>query len=371
MINALGIVNFPNNAVKIKGMSEYRTIAAMSFLGRYRIIDFVLSNMVNSGITNIEVLVREQPRSLVEHLGSGTQYNINPKHGGIQMLYPDHQAVSDAYYHDMFLMNENLEVFRGSKRKYVVIAQSYMICSINFADVIKAHEESGADITCVYGETKKGKTSFIGCKMPKLDKYGRIHEVNNNVGYDNKANILTETYVMKRELFLDLIEKSYEISPLFNFIDIIKHHLGTLNVRGYKYDGYLACINTLEEYYRINMEFLNPETFAQLFKEDWPIYTKTNDSPPAFYSSTGHAKNCLIANGCIIEGDLQNCILGRGVHVEKGSVIKNALLLPNTYVGPYSHIEYAIVDKHARVENQKEIIGTKDNIVYIKRRDRV
>ena len=176
---------------------------------------------------------------------------------------------------------------------------------------------------------------------------------------------------MKRELFLDLIEKSYEISPLFNFIDIIKHHLGTLNVRGYKYDGYLACVNTLEEYYRINMEFLNPETFAQLFKEDWPIYTKTNDSPPAFYSSTGHAKNCLIANGCVIEGDLQNCILGRGVHVEKGCVIKNALLLPNTYVGPYSHIEYTILDKHARVENQKEIIGTKDKVVYIKRRDRV
>ena len=371
MINALGIVNFPNNAVKIKGMSDYRTIAAMSFLGRYRIIDFVLSNMVNSGINRIEVMVREQPRSLVEHLGSGTQYNINPKHGGIQMLYPDHQAVSDAYYHDMFLMNENLEVFRGSKRKYVVIAQSYMICSIDFGDVIKAHEESGADITCVYGETKKGKTSFIGCKMPKLDKYGRIHELNNNVGYDNKANILTETYVMKRELFLELVEKSYEISPLFNFIDIIKHHLPTLNVRGYKYEGYLACVNTLQEYYRINMECLNPEIFAQLFKEGWPIYTKTNDSPPAFYSSTGHAKNCLIANGCIIEGDLQNCILGRGVHVEKGCVIKNSLLLPNTYIGPYSHIEYAILDKHARVENQKDIIGTKDKLVYIKRRDRV
>ena len=371
MINALGIVNFPNNAVKIKGMSDYRTIAAMSFLGRYRIIDFVLSNMVNSGITNIEVMVREKPRSLVEHLGSGTQYNINPKHGHIQMLYPDHQAVSDAYYHDMFLMNENLETFRGSHRKYVVIAQSYMVCTINFADVIKAHEESGADITCVYSEVKGAKSSFIGCKMPVIDKYGRIHEINNNVGYDNKANILTETYVMSRELFVELVEKSYEISPLFNFIDIIKHHLGSLNVRGYKYEGYLACVNTLNEYYRLNMEGLNPEVFAQLFKPQWPIYTKTNDSPPAFYSSTGHAKNCLIANGCVIEGDLQNCILGRGVKVEKGSVIKNALLLPNTYVGPYSHIEYAILDKHSRVEMKKEIIGTKDNLVYIKRRDRV
>ena len=193
MINALGIVNFPNNAVKIKGMSNYRTIAAMSFLGRYRTIDFVLSNMVNSGITNIKVMVREQPRSLVEHLGSGTQYNINPKHGFIDMLYPDHQAVSDAYYHDMYLMNENIEDFKSSKRKYVVISQSYMICTIDYNDVIKAHEESGADITCVYGETKRGKVSFIGCKSPKLDKYGRIYEINNNIGYDTKANILTET----------------------------------------------------------------------------------------------------------------------------------------------------------------------------------
>ena len=371
MIDALGIVNFEDDSVRIQGLSEYRTIPAMSFVGRYRIIDFVLSNMVNSGINKIKVMVKEKPRSLIEHLGSGLQYNINPKHGFLDILYPDHSPVNNAYYHDAYVMKDNLEYIQESSTKYVVIAPSYMICRINFEDVIKAHEASGADITCVYKQIKDGNKHFLGCKMATVNVDGRITAIEENIGITSKMNILTETYVMTREVFVDLLNEARDISPLFSFINIISHVLDGIKVHGYEFTDYLACINSLEEYYRANMEMINYDNAPLLFSDSWPIYTKTNDSAPAFYAKSAHVKNCLIANGSEVYGDLENCILGRGVRVGEGADIKNCLLLPNCEIAPFSHLENVIVDKHAKITVKKEILGTPDNLVYVRRRDRV
>ena len=342
MIDAIGIVNFEDSSVNVKGMSDFRSIPAMSFLGRYRIIDFTLSNMVNSGIDELSVLVKNKPRSLIEHLGNGSNYNINLKSGYLNILYTDNNAMSDAYFHDIYVLHSNIEKFQESNAKYVVISPSYMIYRINYNDVIRAHEESGADITCVYQEVNNANQKYIGCKTIDLDKNGVVTAIGRNKGNKKSANILTESSVVD-----------------------------SLKVCGYEHKGYLACINSLEEYYDANMEMIDYEKAAELFDPDWPIYTKTNDSQPAFYSKNAHAKNCLIANGCIINGDLENCICGRGVTVGKGAVIKNTLLLPECYIAPMAHIENAIIDKHSSVERKLEIIGKDGKLAYVKRRDRV
>ncbi|MBR0385951.1 MAG: glucose-1-phosphate adenylyltransferase subunit GlgD [Erysipelotrichaceae bacterium] len=371
MIDAIGIVNFEDESVRIEGLSEYRTIPAMSFVGRYRIVDFVISNMINSGIDKIKVMVREKPRSLIDHLDNGMQYNINPKHGFIDVLYPDHNPVSDAYYHDVYVMNDNLEYIQGAKTKYVVIAPSYMICRINFASVIREHERNGADVTCVYKPITDGKKHFLGCHMAKVNVDGRITAIEQNIGMTSKMNIMTEAYVMKREVFVELINEASRVSPLFSFINILSHVLDDIKVYGYEFRDYLVCINSLDEYFRANMEMINYDNAPLLFSDDWPIYTKTNDSAPAFYAKSAHVKNCLIANGSEIYGDLENCILGRGVKIGEGADIKNCLLLPNCEVAPYSHLENVVVDKHAKISTKREILGTPDNLIYIKRRDRV
>ena len=371
MIDAIGIVNFEDSSVNVKGMSDFRSIPAMSFLGRYRIIDFTLSNMVNSGIDELSVLVKNKPRSLIEHLGNGSNYNINLKSGYLNILYTDNNAMSDAYFHDIYVMHSNIEKFQESNAKYVVISPSYMIYRINYNDVIRAHEESGADITCVYQEVNNANQKYIGCKTIDLDKNGVVTAIGRNKGNKKSANILTETYVIDRELFVDLVEKAPVISPLYSLIDVITSVVDSLKVCGYEHKGYLACINSLEEYYDANMEMIDYEKAAELFDPDWPIYTKTNDSQPAFYSKNAHAKNCLIANGCIINGDLENCICGRGVTVGKGAVIKNTLLLPECYIAPMAHIENAVIDKHSSVERKLEIIGKDGKLAYVKRRDRV
>ena len=370
MIDALGIVNFEDSNVNIKGLSEFRTTPAMSYLGRYRIVDFVISNMVNSGIDHIKVMVRDKPRSLIEHIGSGEQYNINLKHGYVQVLYPDHQAANDVYFHDVFLLHQNIQALEESHAKYVVLAPSYMIHRINYEDVVKYHEESGADITCVYKSVDNANKEYLGCRRIELEDQ-TIKSIEANIGDKKDAKILTETYIMKRELLREIVLRASDYSPLYSMVEAINAICAHLHVVGYEFTGYLACINSLESYYKCNMEMIDHEYSKQLFSADWPIYTQTNDSPPAFYAKSAHVKNCLIANGCEVYGDLENCILGRGVKIEAGANIKNSLILPKAYVGPYAQIEYAVVDKYARVENKKELIGTEDKLIYIKRRDKV
>lgn len=371
MIDAIGIVNFEDRDIHVQGLSDYRSIAAMSFMGRYRIIDFVISNMINSGINKIKVLINEQPRSLIDHL-QAAQYNINYKHGYLDLLYPGNRyGLNDIYFHDVYLMKETLEEIRNQKASYIVIAPSYSICRINFEDVIKAHQESGADVTCVYKKIDNGKKEFLGCKRVSVDVTGRITSIENNIGLTNKMNILSEIYVMNRETYIDLISEASKVSPLFSFINVLSHVLGDIKVHGYEYSDYLVSINSLESYYRVNMEMIDGETAEELFSDDWPIYTKTNDSPPAFYAKSAHVKNCLIANGCEVYGDLENCILGRAVKIGEGCNIKNSLILPNAVIQPYAHIENAIIDKYAEVSNKREIIGSSEKLAYVRRRDKV
>ena len=371
MIDAMGIVNFEDNSVNIRGLSLYRTTPAMSFLGRYRIIDFVLSNMVNSGIDQIQVLVRDKPRSIADHLGSGTQYNINFKHGYLRLLYPDHQALNDVYFHDVFLLKENMQYLEESHRKYVVISPSYMISTIDYSEVLEEHERTGADVTCVYTRTSEADKTFMGCKTVTMDDNRRIIDIRTNMGVDRYENILMESYVMKKDLFITLLKEAGKVSPLFSLLDIIRDSLNKLNVKGYEYRGYVKCINSLEEYYDANIEMIDVRKARSLFRPGWPIYTKTNDSAPAFYTHNAQVKNCLIANGCVINGYLENCILGRGVKVGKGAIIKNALLLPKSSVSADAHVEYAIIDKYGQVDIKKELVGSRDNLIYIKRNDRV
>ena len=326
--------------------------------------------MVNSEIDHINVMVKEKPRSLIDHLGDGSLYNINSKRGFLRILFPDDPALNETYFHDVYLMNQYLHEIQDTQSKYVVISPSYMIMRINYQDVIKAHEESGADITCVYKSVTNANKKFTGCKTAVI-KDGIITDIQRNKGTKKNADILTETYVMDRELFIDLIEKAPLISPLYNLVDVITSVLSSLKVCAYEYKGFLVCINSLEEYYEANMEMIDYDKAQELFADNWPVYTKTNDSHPAFYSKNAHAKHCLIANGCVISGELENCILGRGVTIGKGAVVKNSVLLPDCYIAPMAHIENAVIDKHARVERKLEIIGTEDRLAYVKRRDRV
>jgi glucose-1-phosphate adenylyltransferase len=376
-MNALGIINFEDNTAVITGLDEARPVPAIAFLGRYRIIDFVLSNMTNSGIDNVQVYCKEKPRNLIEHLGSGTHYNINSKRGSLRVLYGEKTFSSPVYNHDIANFNLNMEYIEEDANKYVVVAPSYFLYSLDYSQVLKAHEESGADITIVYTKRNDADKSFLGCDHLGLDENGVINDINMNRGQKAEANISLECYVMEKKLFISLVKETERVSSLYWFKDILREKIktketeGKLCVKGYEIKGFVACINSLPEYYKASMALRDRSTAANLFKAGWPVYTQTNDSSPTTYAPGSKVTGSVVANGSVIEGTVENSIVSRGVTVKKGAVVKNSILLPGATVCENVNLDHVIVDKYATIQHKKDLKGTDDAPVYVKRRDNI
>ncbi len=375
-MNALGIINFEDNTAVITGLDDARPVPAIAFLGRYRIIDFVLSNMTNSGIDNVQVYCKEKPRNLIEHLGSGTHYNINSKRGNLRVLYGEKTFSSPVYNHDIANFNLNMEYIEEDTNKYVVVAPSYFLYSLDYSQVLKAHEASGADITMVYTDREDADKSFLGCDRIDVAEDGTVTGIGMNRGQNACASISLECYVMKKDLFISLVKEAEEISSLYWFKDILREKIKSkeedkLLIKGYGIKGFVACINSLPEYYKTSMALRDRSTASNLFKAGWPVYTQTNDSSPTMYNSGSHVTGSVVANGSVINGTVANSIISRAVTIGKDAVVNNSIILPGATIGEGVKLDHVIVDKFAVIEKVKEITGTDEAPVYVKRRDRI
>ena len=198
MNRAFGIINFAGNHIKVDGLQDFRPVGAFSFLGRYRIIDFPISNMSNSGIDNIEVFIRRKPRSLTEHLGTGRHYNINSKRGSLNIMYTEHGQIGDIYSTDITAYMENIECLEEMPHEYVVIAPSYMVYKADYSEFLDAHIESGADISMMYHSVDNAKDAFLNCNALNINKQKGVLAIEPNHGNAKNRNISMDTYVMKK-----------------------------------------------------------------------------------------------------------------------------------------------------------------------------
>ena len=209
MSKAFGIINFAGTNVQVNDMQAYRPIGAFSFLGRYRVIDFPISNMSNSGIDVMQVYVRRKPRSLVEHIGTGRHYNINSKRGKLATLFQESNIDNGIYNTDIAAYMENLDCFDEINSEYVVIAPSYMVYTADYSAFLKTHIDSGADITLMYHSVDNAKDHFPNCQTLNINKQKGVLSMEPNLGNAKNRNIFMDTYVMKKDLFLDLIQKAH------------------------------------------------------------------------------------------------------------------------------------------------------------------
>lgn len=370
-MDALGIINFEDSVASVEGLGDYRPVPAMAFLGRYRIIDFILSNMTNSGINNVHVYCKEKPRNLFAHLGTGAYYNINEKRGQLRILFGEKSFSSPVYNHDIANFILNMQYIEMDHNPYVVVAPSYFIYSINFNTVLQSHIKSKADVTVLYTNTNEAKKDFLGCDTLTLNDKKRITYFGKNRGNTKNKLISLEAYVMTKKLFIELVNKAAETSSLYWFKDILRDMVGELDMRGYQLKGYVSCINSLSKYFKANMELKDRSVAASLFKADWPIYTQTNDSSPSIYAEGSKVTGSVIANGCLIEGTIHNSVISRNVTISKGAVVKDSIILPGSYIGENAKIDHVVVDKYAIIHHVKELKGTKEEPVYVKRRDRI
>ena len=366
---AFGVINSASNYIRVEGLHDYRPIGAFSFLGRFRVIDFPLSNMSNSGLDRIHVYLNSRPRSIVEHIGDGRHYNINSKRGHIQLLFTQNNGASSIYNTDINAYLENLELIERMPLDYVVVAPSYMVYKQDFQQLLDDHVAAGNDITLLYHKVDQAKEYFRGCNVVTLNKQKGIESIERNMGTAKERNVSMDTYVMKKEIFIDLIKKAKRESSAYSLADVISLSCDLLDIRGYQHKGFFAAITSLDDYYRANMELLEYPTAMDFFKTDWPFYTKTTDACPTQYFHGASVTHSMVCNAGLIEGTVENSIIGRNVHIGKGAVVKNSIILSYCDIGDGVHIENAVVDKWATIKKIKEVKSERVTPAYVKRND--
>ncbi|MCL6457749.1 MAG: glucose-1-phosphate adenylyltransferase subunit GlgD [Gorillibacterium sp.] len=355
MKDVMGVINLVNEPDDLEELTYHRAVASVPFGGRYRLIDFIMSNMVNSGIRNVSVIAQNRYRSLMDHIGSGRSWDLARKRNGLFFLPPAMEDLQEMMKGDLFYFHKHKDYFYRSSANYVVLSRSHMVCNIDLEQVVNFHKETKADITLVYKEDK----TQIGskCRRIQTNAEGRVTMIQDHFGRSDSDKISMEIYVLKKELLLDLVETSLAQGYDHFVRNAIMRNLSSLSVYGYAFKGYLGVINSIPSYFRHSMNLLDPEVYQQLFFQPAPILTKVKDEPPTRYTVRANVKNSLIANGCVIDGNVENCILFRGVKVHSGATLKNCIVLQNGQIMERATLQNVILDKDVRISNDTVLIG--------------
>ncbi len=374
--SALGII-FPNSYdALVPELVNVRMMASIPFASRYRMIDFILSSMSNCDIDNISVMVNNNYHSLMDHLGSGREWDLVRKNGGLNIFPPFAEKNSKPYVGRVSALATILGFLRSQKEKYVVMSDSNIAVNFDFKEMIKYHIETGADVTVAYNQQELPEYLLQTQDHTKGFYYtfdiqdNRISKIYVNPKSAGVQNFGMNIYVVERELLIDLVNTAFVRGQEYFERDVLLPQLNKLNVYGYRFDGYAARISGVKSYFDENMKLLDDFNLDGLFSRA-PIYTKIRDDNPTRYISGAKVENIMAADGCVIEGEVENSILFRGVHIAKGAKVKNCILMQDTVVEAGANIEYLITDKEVTVSAGKEMKGTDSFPVYIAKRHTV
>lgn len=365
MANVLGLIFANMHEQTLPELTKARALASVPFASKYRLIDFPLSAMVNSGITQVGIITKTNYYSLMNHLGMGSEWDLARKTGGLHILPPYGRENAGMYRGRLEALAGAVEFIHESNAEYVVMMDSNVVANIDIKPMVDFHEKNGADITCVYGSgvyaPERAQTQTVLC----VDENNAVYDVLARPSIGGEMNIALNIFVMRRKFLEELIRES-ECRSLYSFeTDILQHKLHDYKVMGYKYNRYFEVIDSMKTYYKATMDMMKRDISHEMFSLDMPIYTKVRDVAPAKYGIDCSVKNSLIADGCIIEGTVENSVLFRGVKVGKGAVVKNSILMHGTVVGEKASFIDAIADKNVTLTKNRTITGSVDFPVYI------
>ncbi|MBR5268862.1 MAG: glucose-1-phosphate adenylyltransferase subunit GlgD [Lachnospiraceae bacterium] len=367
--NALGII-FPNAYDSyVPELVNDRLMASIPFAGRYRMVDFVLSSMVTSGIDNISILVRNNYHSLMDHLGSGREWDLTRKNGGLSIYPPYSEKGMKVYAGRVDGLASILPTLKDQKEKYVILADTNIAVNFDFKAMLEAHIASGADVTVAYAkeeipEAMMKNQDFSNLYFTFNMDGNHIKKIYINSEEKGVQNLSMNIYIMDREFLIKEITAAFVRGFVYFERDILAPNTDKFNIQGYEFNGYKARICDMKSYFDENMKLLKDENLDGLFAGN-PIYTKVRDDNPTRYIAGAKGKNSLVADGCVIEGIVENCILFRGVKVEKGAKVKNCVLMQDTVVECGANLEYVITDKNVKVSVAQELHGTDSFPVYV------
>ena len=359
MNNMMGLILTGWKKPELKDLSYIRSVSAMPVGGKYRAIDFILSNMVNSGIKNVGVLTQYIFRSLMDHLGSGKEWDLDRRYDGLFIFPPSMSDDGSGWYRGSAdAMYNNLSFIKRSNEDYVVIAQGNGIFKMQMDEMLEFHIETNADITLAYRKMYDHSPEDLSrLGIIQIDKYNRVTDLQEKPLNPHSDLGSIGIYIIKRTLLISLLEECIAHGEYDLVKDILIKKLDKLDVFGYEFKGYWRNISSVRNYYKCSMDMLNPEIRQELFKDNGKIYTKVKDEAPAKYNEEAEVRNSIVADGCFIEGTVENSVLFRGVMVAKNAVIKNSIVMQGAVIEQDAAIEYAILDKNVIMTKGKYLKG--------------
>ena len=363
--NILGLIFANMHEDVVPELTRQRTMGSVLFGGRYRMIDFVLSSMTNSGVDEVGVVTKSNYQSLLDHLGSGREWDMARKIGGLHLLPPFSDVSSGIYRGRLEALYGISNFIRASAAEYVIMSDCDVVTCFDYDAIFDAHVKSGADITAVYARANLTMEDASHSNVFGIDADGRVNNVLINPVLSGECNIALNTYVISKKLLMEIIADGAAKGHYSFAKTILQDRCGEFKIVGYKHEGYFSKITSIKSYYDANMALLDLDKRSKLFLDTNPIYTKIRDNPPAKFAIGAKVKNSIIADGCIIEGTVENSILFRGVKVGKDAVIRNAIVMQDSVIGRKCTIDSVITDKKVTITDGKILTGSANYPVYI------
>lgn len=349
MGNVLGLVFANMHDTTLGDMTKNRTLGSVMFGGRYRLIDFPLSNMVNSGISEVGVITKSNYQSLLDHLGSAREWDLARKKGGLYILPPFGNVESTLYRGRIEALYGAMSFIKHSRAKYVILSDCDVVTNIDYKPIVAAHIESGADITAVAHTGVYSSDDIKTSTVFNVDTDKNVTSVLINPDISGTCTTSLNVFVMSMDFLIETVNDAMARGNVSFERNILQEKCRELKIKIYEYDNYFSKLNSPESYFKSNMALLEPENARKLFVPKRSIYTKVSDNAPVKYDLDSKVSNSLVADGCIIEGEVENSVLFRGVKVGKGAKVKNCILMQGTVVGDNAELNYLITDKNVSI----------------------
>lgn len=369
--NLCAIINLTENDDALRPLTNNRPIAALPFVSRYRLIDFMLSDITYAGIESVGLFIGDSGRSIYDHVRSGDSWDLDSSvRGGVftfsqrnwKRAHRDDDDIEDYYYDHRIFM-------KRSRADYVFIAGSKILANVDIKAIHQQHLASDKDITCVY---KHVKQSSVGGDDPKEFAiiFDNNYKVNRIVQYtevanDETVNAALGMYILSVDKMNEIINRALKDDIYLELDELIRHYLMDYSINTYEYTGYVTNVDSIEQYYKANMEMLDRKNFTALFQSSIPIRTKSKNGAPTYYAVESDVTSSIVATDVFLAGKVRRSLINRRAVIEKDAVVKESIILQGTKIGEGAQVEYAIIDKNCVVEPGAKVIGTKDNLVVI------
>jgi len=362
MKNTFAIVYAGHGNLLLGDLLAYRCVAGMPLAGRFRNIDLLLTNLDDSGVPNVGLIMQRNFQSLVEHVGSGSIWDMTRKQGGLALLSPFDQGTGTDLYHGLgdalFAKRYYLDRQLG---QYCLLLGTDTVYREDYRSMLKAHKQMGADITLLYSrDSRLASNDAIGMVRLDVDAEGWVRGVRYSAEVNDRSCFSLGACLMGKDLLVNMVEDSCSEGRYNIVTDMLEPALATYKVAAVEHDGYAARISSVKSYFDISRDMIDPDIREELFHRYGPVHTFTKDAPPVRFSTGCHVQESIFGNGCVVHGSVAGSVVFRGVTVERDADIKDCIIMQNSHIGEGAHLRNAVIDKNVVVGPGVRVVGTPD-----------